>query len=76
MLCRLFTPTALEATMYQIQGWNSDFGLDKERKKACRQGKKDSWQDLTKARKRLLRQNSTKKYVNLRKKYPGSPKKS
>jgi len=30
------------------QGWNSDFGLDKERKKDSRQGKKDSWQGFNK----------------------------
>ena len=47
------------------QGWNSDLGLDKERKKDSRQGKKIPGKDLRKARKRLSRQNSTKKCVNL-----------
>jgi len=31
------------------QGWNSDFGLDKEWKKDTRQGKKDSWQGFNKS---------------------------
>ena len=48
-----------------VQGWNSDFGLDKERKKDFRQGKKIPGKDLRKARKCLSRQNSTKKCVNL-----------
>ena len=47
------------------QGWNSDFGLDKERIKDSWQGKKIPGKDLKEARKRLLLQNSTKKCVNL-----------
>ena len=51
--------------LFIYQGWNSDFGLDKERKKDSRQGKKTPGKDLTKARKPLSRQNLTKKCVNL-----------
>ena len=54
-------PRVKEATNV-TQEWNSDFGLDKDRKKRLLA------RILTKARKRLSRQNSTKKCVNLRKK--------
>ena len=50
-----------------VQGWNSKFGSNKERKKDSRQGKKTPSKDLTKARKPLSRQNSTKKCVYSRK---------
>ena len=53
-----FNPQIL--TEWVEQGWNSDFGLDKERTKDSRQGKKTPGKDLTRGRKRLLRQNSTK----------------
>ena len=48
------------------QECHSDLGSNKERKKDSQQGKKIPGKDLTKARKRLSRQNSTIKCVYLR----------
>ena len=45
------------------QECHSDFGSNKERKKDTWQGKQTTGKDLTKARKRLSRQNSTKKCI-------------
>ena len=51
------------SVMRRRQGCHSDFGSNKERKKDSRQGKKTPGKDLTKTRKPLSRQNSTKKCV-------------
>jgi len=55
----------IDIISHLVQGWNSDFGLDKERIIDSRQGKKIPGKDLKEARKRLLLQNLTKKCVNL-----------
>ena len=47
------------------QECHSDFSSNKERKKDARQGKQTTGKDLTKARNRLSRQNSTKTCINL-----------
>ena len=63
----VFIPENAVSHLLVPQGWNSEFGSNKVRKK-LKQGKEKRLlaRILEKARKSLSRQNSTKKCVNVR----------